>query len=147
MDKKKKALKSVRPRLYNDVHELCLGGMDSNCYMTVIGEFAGGHEGPKDFDGKRLTNDEWFAVLQRSGVSAGLQFFGGVNATIDEKYPFGQEAFRKFLERNGVPVKKVQNKGHTAYIANLTPEFFQKGTGIKVSDYYRDDPTAEEWGY
>jgi len=139
-----KAAKKIVPRLYNEVHELFLGGMDSNCYMTVIGEFANGHEGMKDFPGKRLTNNEWLAVCKRSCFREGLAFFGGTKDTIKDEYPFGQEAFRKFLERNGVKVHKSESKYHVGYLCNLTQAFIDKVKSANPAAHYRDDP-AYDW--
>lgn len=139
-----KTVKKINPRLYDATHELVTGGMDSNCYMTVIGEFAGGHIGEKAFKGKRLTNNEWLAVCKRSGLSSGLAFFGGVKRTIEEAYPFGQEAFRLFLERNGVKVRKVSNDNHIGYLCFLTPNFIDKVKAIKADAYYMPDP-ADTW--
>jgi len=139
-----KQTKKINPRLYDVTHEFVLGGMDSNCYMTVIGEFAGGHEGQKTFKGKRLTNNEWLAVCKRSCLLSGLVFFGGVKRTIEEAHPFGQEAFRLFLERNGVKVSKVSNDTHIGYLCFLTPKFMDKVKAIKADAYYTSDP-ADDW--
>lgn len=141
----KKKVKTPSRRLYEEVHVLTIGGMDSNCYMQVIGEFAGGHDGWKSFDGARLTSAEWFAVLKDAGVTAGLVFFGGVNTVIEQEYPLGQEAFTKFLVRNGIEVHKTSSQVHTGYLAYLTPDFMEKVKKADLKAHYTTDPNDDIW--